>query len=106
MILKILRDILSIIGGLFCKLALYIYQSPHERRVAQWYRDDGDKTHRLNYDLNKDSIVFDLGGYEGQWSSDIYGMYCCNIFIFEVVPEYAMHISKRFEKNEKVKIFN
>ena len=45
-------------------------------RAAQWFKDNGDKTHRLNYNLNEKSIVFDLGGYEGQWASDIFSKYC------------------------------
>ena len=27
--------------------------------VKQWFNDKGDYTHRLNYDLNNNSIVFD-----------------------------------------------
>ena len=52
------------------------------KEINQWYDDNGDKTHRLNYDLDENAIVFDLGGYEGQWSSDIFSKYCCHIYIF------------------------
>lgn len=66
---------------------------------------NGDKTLRLNYALNKESLVFDLGGYEGQWSSDIFSKYQCNIWIFEPFQKYAQNIIKRFEQNEKIKVF-
>ncbi len=65
-------------------------------RCAPWFRDNGDKTLRLNYDLNQNSVVIDLGGYEGQWSSDLFSKYCCNIYIFEPYQEYVSKIKDRF----------
>ena len=79
--------------------------TPQEIRVQPWIRDNGDRTHRLQYDLSEQDIVIDLGGYEGQWASDIFSMYCCQIYIFEPVPEYAKNIQKRFAKNKHIKIY-
>ena len=33
--------------------------------LERWFKDNGDETHRLNYNLNKNSLVIDLGGYLG-----------------------------------------
>jgi FkbM family methyltransferase len=79
-----------------------------QQRIAfeAWRKINGDKTLRLNYDLSENSIVFDLGGYEGQWSSDIYSMYCCSINIFEPVPEFADNIIKRFSRNRKIHVYD
>lgn len=74
-------------------------------RCEPWFADNGDSTHRLNYDLSKDSIVFDLGGYEGQWASDIYGMYNCDIYVFEPYLPFAEKIKFRFKNNQKFKVF-
>ena len=71
-------------------------------RVIPWFKDNGDKTHRLNYDLSKDSVVFDLGGYEGQWASDIFSKYVCTVHIFEPYRVYAAKIQERFKKNDNV----
>jgi len=84
------------------RAARSIYLSPQERRVIPWFGDQGDKTLRVNYDLNEHSLVFDLGGYEGQWASDIFAMYACSIYIFEPVQQYADHIARRFHKNKKI----
>jgi hypothetical protein len=48
-------------------------------------------------------MVFDVGGYEGQWSSDIFSKYVCHIHIFEPVPEYAEQIASRM-LNDLVKL--
>lgn len=78
--------------------------TPEQKRVLPWIRDNGDKTHRLQYDLSEQSLVIDIGGYEGQWASDIFSMYCCQIHIFEPVPEYAQNIKRRFERNSHISV--
>lgn len=87
-------------------IAYKVYESPQSKRVKPWFKNDGDKTLRLNYDLDDNSTVFDLGGYKGQWSSDIYSKYCCNIHIFEPVEEYANYIMERFSQNKKIHVYN
>jgi FkbM family methyltransferase len=74
--------------------------------LDRWFKDNGDKTHRINYDLNENSIVFDIGGYEGGWSSDILEKYNCIIYIFEPIKEYYDIIVERFYGNNKVRVFN
>jgi FkbM family methyltransferase len=74
--------------------------------LDRWFKDNGDKTHRINYDLNENSIVFDIGGYDGGWSSDILEKYNCNIYIFEPIKEYYDIIVERFYGNNKVRVFN
>lgn len=73
-----------------------------EKRTIPWFVINGDRTFRLNYDLNENSIVFDLGGYEGQWASDIFSKYCCYVHIFEPVKKFSNSIKKRFINNSKI----
>lgn len=40
---------------------------------------------RYEYNLNSDSIVIDGGGYQGQWFSEIFKRYGCNIHVYEPV---------------------
>lgn len=85
-------------------IASRVYRAPKKTRVAQWFADKGDETLRLDYELDENSLIFDLGGYKGQWASDIYAMYCCRIHIFEPVQEFAQEIKKRFRKNSKISV--
>ena len=80
-------------------------ESLQAMRVKPWFRDNGDKTHRLNYDLNADSIVFDLGGYEGEWAGDIFCMYGCTVYIFEPYETYFENIKSKFLHNKKISVF-
>lgn len=94
------------IGSLFHVLSGVIYQTPQKKRTAEWFKIGGDSSLRLNYPLDENSVVLDVGGYEGQWASDIYSMYSAHIYIFEPVKEFAEKIKKRFIKNNKIKVFN
>lgn len=82
-----------------------ILLSKHDRQVLFWKQSKKDHL-RLSYDLNSNSTVFDLGGYEGQWTSDIFSKYQCLVYIFEPVPLYAKKIKERFKLNSKIRIYN
>lgn len=79
--------------------------SEQSQRVIPWFKDNGDKTHRLNYDLNNTSIVFDLGGFQGQWTADIFCKYASQVFVFEPVENFANQIMQRFSNNKSIRLF-
>jgi len=45
-----------------------------------------------------------VGGFEGQWASDIVAMYGCRIHIFEPIPEFAEGIERRFARNPLITV--
>lgn len=71
----------------------------------KWNASNGDYTHRLNYALNSDSIIFDIGGYEGWFAGQMFNKYGSNVFIFEPVEEFFNKIENNFNSNKKVKSF-
>ena len=84
---------------------LYITKDPHIISHYKWVKDNAE--HLLTeYDLTSNSIVLDLGGYKGDWTEKIYNKYNCNIFIFEPVSLFHNKIKKRFDKKEKIHVFN
>ena len=79
-------------------------QSEINEQLLKWRKDNGDHTHNLNYKLNADSIVIDLGGYEGIWGQKIIEKYNSNLYIVEPITKYYDALSKKFSSNDKVKI--
>jgi len=77
------------------------FLSAHNR----WLVDNGDETLRVDYELDSDSIVFDLGGYKGDFADIIYKKYECTIYVFEPVEEFYLHIKNRFKDNPKINVF-
>jgi FkbM family methyltransferase len=81
------------------------FPTQFELMIKKWYADDGDNELRFNYDLGEKSIVLDLGGYQGQWASDLFARYKCIIYIFEPVKDFAERIKKRFRHNDQIEVF-
>lgn len=72
--------------------------------LAAWKAARGDQTLRLDYPLGHADLVIDAGGYEGQWSSDVYARYRCRMFIYEPVPQFAALITQRFAANPDIRV--
>ena len=60
----------------------------------------------ITYRFNQDSIVFDVGGYKGDFTNLIYEKYKCKVFVFEPVKEFYEIIKNRFLNNENIETFN
>lgn len=85
---------------------LYIQRDEFTVAVKKWFRDRGDETLRLNYKLNTNSIVFDMGGYKGEYAESINRKFGCYVYVFEPVNRFYIECVKRFTGNEKVRCFN
>ena len=85
---------------------IHIQGDPFTLAIDQWFKDNGDSTLRLNYPLSEESVVFDVGGYSGQWSEEISKRYNPLIYIFEPVPKFFSQIQNRFIHNPKVHAYN
>lgn len=99
----ILRKIRSASNRLFRQ---YILKDRFYLEVARWFKDKGDQTLRLDYPLNEQSIVFDLGGYHGDFAADIYEKYGSKVYVFEPVPEFYEICLNRFKGNSNIVCFN
>lgn len=95
---KVFAAVRRVTPGISAKLS----RSPQDSWLAAWRQVQGDKTLRLDYNLDASSIVFDIGGYEGNWTSDIFSMYRCTIHVFEPVIEFAERIETRFSRNSNI----
>lgn len=87
------------------KLQKRFRPTDRDKVMRRWRSEQGDAKLRLNYDLNQDSVVFDMGGYEGQWTHNIHARYGCRVFVFEPVQAYADAITARFRGNTAIQVF-
>ena len=113
-IIKLLRDPFGLIKILFFRIRLfykwfYAYYIKKDIGVIErtkWYRDKGDDNLRLKYNLNKDSVVFDIGGYIGDFSEKIFNKFGCNIYLFEPSSSFYKKCLERFKDNKNIFCFN
>jgi len=85
-----------------------IYILKHESSIAisKWFKVRGDDTLRLDYPLNPNSVVVDLGGYKGEFSFNINNRFDSFVYIFEPVKHFYLICENLFKGNPKVKVFN
>lgn len=74
--------------------------------LYKWFNDNGDYTHNLNYDLNENSVVIELGGYKGIWAEQIFNKYNSNIYVIEPLYEFYNFMNEKFKTNNKIKLLN
>ncbi len=85
---------------------IFVTRDPFLRAHRRWIRDRGDDTLRLDYPLGPESVVLDVGGYNGDWAAHIHERYRCRVYVFEPVPEFCERIRVRFRGVGAVQVFN
>ena len=76
----------------------------HLGRLEKWWAAHGDEQRIFNLGLNKDSLVYDLGGFDGGTSHLLFREYGCEIHVFEPSPEFCGKIRDRFEGNPRIHV--
>lgn len=81
-------------------------QAEQNKEVQRWFSDGGDYELRLDYDLNEQSIVFDLGGYKGWFAENIDKKFQSKIYVFEPSISLYREMCNKFKKNFNIKLLN
>jgi FkbM family methyltransferase len=85
--------------------ALYHRHWRNDEFLAQhrlWLAAEGDRTLRLDYPLGPDSVVFDVGGYQGDFAAQMRQRYGCQVRLFEPVARFHRHCVERFAADPAV----
>lgn len=98
-LILLLACFLSKVGGSLRSLA-----NPDTPPFKAWLALDGDHTYRLDYPLEPNSVVMAVGGYKGNWTSDIFGAYVCTVHVYEPVADFVSVLTRRFRKNPHIQI--
>ncbi len=55
--------------------------------------------------LTPESVVLDVGAFEGRWAAEINRKYGCTVHAFEPVPEFFNNCVRRFDGNPKIRMW-
>lgn len=94
------------IAGKLYHISRYPFVDPVERAYIRLYVTDGAKKMYKFNDLDENCIVFDVGGYRGDYSAEINKKFGCKCYCFEPVREFAEYIKNRFAGNDKILVYN
>lgn len=87
-------------------LKLYCLRDPFLLTMKRWFSDEGDTTLRLGYPLDESSVVFDVGGYLGDFAEAVHARFGCRIYLFEPVPAFYEKCIDRFKGNPSITCLN
>src|SRR6266702_4175836 len=85
---------------------LHVLRDPFLWNIKKWFADRGDETLRLDYPLDQTSIVFDVGGYRGDYADAIHKKFGCQVYVFEPVQTFYNDCVKRFSNNASITCLN
>ena len=113
-IFKLFKDPIGLLKAILFKIrifykwfyAFYIKKDFGTIERTRWYKDKGDDNLRLNYDLNKNSIIFDIGGYLGDFTEKISKKFDSKIYLFEPNLEFYEKCLNKFRNNKNIICFD
>lgn len=72
--------------------------------IQSWREVDGDNTLALDWPINENSLVWEIGGYEGRWVAQMAEKFNPFIEIFEPQSWAVEKMRERFKENPKITI--
>ena len=111
---KLIKDPLGLLKAILFRIklfykwffAFYIIKDFGTIERTRWYKDKGDDNLRHNYNLNEKSVIFDIGGYLGNFSDKISKKYDSKIYLFEPSLDFYAKCINRFKNNKKIVCFD
>jgi len=76
-----------------------------ETAVRKWFADNGDEKLLQCCPLDHNSVVVEVGGYEGCWSEVIHKKYQPKLYILEPVEAFYNTLEAKFSSHSEVKLF-
>ena len=65
----------------------------------------GGEALRYRFELDRNSLVMDLGGYKGHFVLEILKQHECRMWVFEAMPEYSARLQRRLGRIPGLRIF-
>lgn len=91
---------------LFVRKNLRIIYSVKSRSRFFWNINRGDDVLSFNYKLTKDSVVFVVGAFEGDYLGKLNDKFKCVIYGFEPINESYIKLENKFKNFKNINLFN
>jgi len=63
----------------------------------RWRADKGDDIKVIDYPLDENSQVIELGGFHGLWTKRISSKFNCNVLVIEAIPDFYNKMVEEFD---------
>jgi len=88
--------------NLISKIKEGIEEARHRKTVSEFKFADQDFKLTTDWPLDKNSVVFDVGGYDGNFTALIHDKFQCKVFVFEPHPELFSKLKIRFKEKKNI----
>jgi FkbM family methyltransferase len=109
MIIKILRVLLYKINYKIVQYYEgYILRKPEAILALDFIKNDKKFDFRHRYTLKQDAIIFDCGGFKGDWTIKMLKLYRNlnpKIYVFEIAKPFIEILESKFANDKNVKVF-
>lgn len=82
------------------------WKSLYEKNLYKRFMHDWDNKILVDYPLDENSVVFDVGWYIWVFSDKIISKYNPKIYIFEPIKKYFTILIQKYKNNPNVKVFH
>lgn len=76
-----------------------------QKTGEDWFKEGCYETLWITHDINENSTVLELGGYQGRWTQKIKELYNPKIFVLEPIKQFYNDLNRRFS-SDKIKVLN
>jgi FkbM family methyltransferase len=86
----------------------YILRKPSALLALDFIKNDKKLDYRHRYSLQPEAIIFDCGGYVGDWTAQMLNLYQhlnLKFYVFEIARPYIVILEKRFLNSKNVQVF-
>lgn len=88
------------------KIKNFFFKNTQTKEFLQFISDGGDTVIFKNIMLNKDSVVIDGGGFNGEFTDEILKKTFHKIYIYEPDTNFYNDLLKKYKFEKKVEILN
>lgn len=71
--------------------------------LKKWWASDGNNTHAVNHPLDENSVVVELGGFDGSWVSRMNPKYKSKYYVLEPIKTFYDNINNKFSSDTNIK---
>lgn len=73
-----------------------------QESLKKWWSSDGNNTYAINHPLNENSVVVELGGFDGSWVSLMNPKYNSKFYVLEPIKSFYNNIVNRFSTSPNI----
>jgi FkbM family methyltransferase len=104
--IEILKRLKTFATKMFYLYFPFVSKTNKKKSFYKFVQDGYNNLLYQNLKINNNSIVFDIGGYKGEFTERILSICQCKIYIFEPVNEFYNIINKKYENIPLVSSYN